>query len=527
MRRRRWSFDYDVEGMLWLRVARASALVEAGRAGEALQLTEPSGEPPGSEPDASGAMPWLMIIRARGLHDLGRRDEELELRRRLLDDDSGSGELRPGLAYASYVLGLELGERPRLEQAAEVYAELAADPYEGGRWNRFYDGLVRLALGEEGGAGSIAEVLESFRAAGDLDEVADELARLQPKAPDPVRPAIEELRRAAVQRRATARVLTRREELSDRLDDPRTRAGARMALARLAREEHDWTAAVDAAEELHAGLPPATWGALAQATAGSAYDDAYEHGHEGALAELERSARLAARAGVPELQGDILCVLVVLRLREGEPEAAQQALDAALEGFASTGADAAAEAWNRLGTIAADAPELWALDALRWPRDRGGEQWLHVADRLEPLTDGPMQEPPHDPRPVVRLGEALIPRHTGPEWSLFSTHMPAMRERVHGATGIAAPGARFRGADDLTPSEYAIVLAGLQARRGIVGGTPSPDAREPIELVIEALEEVVSANLDQFVALDDVRDLLADAGAGSRSSAPRRCASRR
>ena len=111
---------------------------------------------------------------------------------------------------------------------------------------------------------------------------------------------------------------------------------------------------------------------------------------------------------------------------------------------------------------------------------------------------------------MVRLGDALIPEDTGPSWPLFTTLMPALRDRVRDETGITVPGTHFTDGPHLAPSEFEISIAGLAAERASV----PTEATDPIVFVVDRLEVSLRRRLEQFVTLDDAMELLAGAADG-------------
>lgn len=157
---------------------------------------------------------------------------------------------------------------------------------------------------------------------------------------------------------------------------------------------------------------------------------------------------------------------------------------------------------------------------------------------------------------AVEISEALLPQGTSENWPLLKTHIPEMRERIRAETGVRVPGVRIRGnAGDLPPDAYIIMLdevplvmgsvrpemrfcpspaedlraAGIDGRGLIEADNPLTGdpgcwiARrwwaqcernglslwaEPLVFVVHHLEALLRENLDNFLGVQAVSNLL-------------------
>jgi tetratricopeptide (TPR) repeat protein len=69
---------------------------------------------------------------------------------------------------------------------------------------------------------------------------------------------------------------------------------------------------------------------------------------------------------------------------------------------------------------------------------------------------------------ALELGNALVAEDTSPEWSLFKTYIPGMRDSIRQGLGIIVPGVRVRSAPALAPGGYVIKLDEATEARGEV-----------------------------------------------------------
>ena len=246
--------------------------------------------------------------------------------------------------------------------------------------------------------------------------------------------------------------------------------------------------------------------------------------------QLEAALEAAAEAAQPSAAAGAEALLALALLRLGDDGGARAAAERAVSGFTlEGGADPLELFWQECGPVAfcvqsgrstsCSAPEIdeaWATGRRFYAARYLPSLWAWRAG----------SEPDHDPRPAIRLGDALIPQDTGPSWPLFSTLMPALRDRVRDETGIIVPGALFLDGPNLTPAEFEISIAGLAAER-----SPVPaQGIDPMVFVVDRLEEALRTRLEQFVTLDDAMELLKgapDGGERCRPTAPASSAWRR
>ncbi len=60
---------------------------------------------------------------------------------------------------------------------------------------------------------------------------------------------------------------------------------------------------------------------------------------------------------------------------------------------------------------------------------------------------------------AIEIGQRLIPEGPDTDWTLFTTYLPAMRDRIEKELGVRVPGVRIRGNEvDMPPESYLIML---------------------------------------------------------------------
>ena len=428
--------------------------------------------------------------------------------------------------WALYTLSREGSDRATLERAAKVLPEIEEDPFD--RWAPVNAGLVRLGTGDAGGAAQLRSGLQRIYLPDDLRELIDDVVALRRVAGAELHSVLDECKDEIDARAAAARLPSPEEELDARDGEAGAELAAGLARVRLQHEASDWRGALAAAKAVdgHASTRRLLAVRVLTEATDAAYDSLLIGGADWPAEQLEAALEASEAASEPAAAARTEALLALARLRAGDTAGAREAAQRAVAAMAPYPGDPRAAFWRACGSAVLGADEPWALDDLLLPApeitdDRAIGHTFPAARHLPSLQAWSADaEPVHDPRPVVRLGDALIPEDTGPSWHLFSTLMPAMRERVVEETGIAIPGTSYRDGPHLTPAEFEITIAGLAAERAPV----PPDAADPIASVVERLEIALRRRLGQFVTLDDAMDLLAGAPEGERGPPAERAA---
>jgi tetratricopeptide (TPR) repeat protein len=510
--RDRTNSAYLDELLVWL-------YAETDRAREAVELIEPLIVASAEDRDLVS----LLDLRAKCYRRLGDTAAEAA------DADSILAAYRadvPGderaYARAQTVLGLARQERARLEKALAVLEPLEKDRFENDAALLGQLGVVQLSLGDlEKGRRLTHEALERSQRASEQDEIVDGLELLAESAPASLHEVVRRLRVDADRAREIARPLSAQKEIESVLDTPGIEVAAGLALNRLQREACDWTAAVPTRRGLSEALRESEYRALVQQTVQELLEDADNRIRAGdfkdAYSRLEAASAALTEKDLPSLEGELLARFVAVRANEGDYQRASESLAAAVQRFTNAGSpDPLMDCWEACAGLMPGSAEVWKLDelahSLHCASNREGEARTLAIVRHLPALEGldALDEPVHDPRAVVHLGEALIPVDTGPSWPLLATYMPEMRERVRRLTGVSVPGARFRVGWDLAPAEYQIVLAGLSGERALVPSGAFDADKDPVWFVVESLETFLQRNLATLVSAAEVIAMVAD-----------------
>jgi tetratricopeptide (TPR) repeat protein len=170
---------------------------------------------------------------------------------------------------------------------------------------------------------------------------------------------------------------------------------------------------------------------------------------------------------------------------------------------------------------------------------------------------------------VLEIGNGLIPEDTSNNWALFKTYIPEMHDRLLNELGIRVPSVRVRGNNNLGATDYAMLLgenplpleAGsvhldkrfcaappaqlrtldileadlVEATNPLTGGPGCWVAPkywdvvkqhglelwdEPLVFVIHHLEAVLRRNLNNFVGVQEIEQLLETWGESKRGTKP-------
>lgn len=528
--------------------------------------------------------PWLQVVAALSA---GKPDDAGRWLASVLECPVQPGDLRHMLVDLE-CLDVLLGGRAGSGRGGQPQATLEKAP---GWLGRLVGGLVAAT---DRAALRIAASAPAKRARTNARRRLAELRSGLSK--DPIDKVRAELLRAM--RRLEAEPRTPTGDAADALaelaaisaqDMPRAqmRVAVQARTAALLAEAGRWAEAADAYRELAADPTPFLEATTALRTVRSSVRQKAERrlrrGERGAAADLaELVIELGPdRAGPADSLVDDTAVHALTLVLTGRPAgpAVARALDAARAADEPDPARSLATRWLRLmpdsaaywtvedtlralrGT--ADIPEN-DLDAARAELCSFLDQRFHAADRdtKDPLS--PAATPV-----AVELGHDLVPAVAYSDyasWSLFKTHIPALRERLKEQTGVKVPGIRVRtNPARVEAGEYALLLEEVVVGRGTTAAacafvrdvstlppgteivtagvdplTGSPGAwidrqgaarlrehgvplwEEAIEYVMADLERCLRANLGAFLRLDHVEWLLHDGDAEARGKLAKR-----
>jgi hypothetical protein len=232
---------------------------------------------------------------------------------------------------------------------------------------------------------------------------------------------------------------------------------------------------------------------------------------ESAIGRREPVAADEVRAALDEtVELDPATRFAVALLTEPSERAAETWLERGVSGADASVAGRLLE--ERIAAIEPDAQSWWRLhDALSARADSaGGAGPAFATVRSELLASlreiagfGTFTEPPDERRPItLALGPDVIPEDPGPHWVVFSTMLPAARERVLESTGCDMPAVTVmpdrRRRDVLRLLFYGAPLCALRLPETAPG---SPDA---LEFAIAQLEQFVRDHLGDGVSIPDV-----------------------
>jgi Flp pilus assembly protein TadD len=491
---------------------------ETNRARDGIELIEPLISESSDEPDLIS----LLDLRMRCYRRAGDSAAEAADAERIVAAYQADvpGDER---AYASALtlLALEHEDPAQLDEALTVLEGVRQDRFEQDATLFGQLGIVQLARGDhEEGRRLVHLGLDHCDQTSAVDEIAYGLDLLAARGPASLRQVVEELRADADRACTAVRPRSPQEEVESSAASGGPELPAGLTLTRLAREAGDWPPAVSSAQSMASGFPEAEYRALVHQLVSGLLEDADEllragdPEHAKSRLDIARGA-LSADMDMPSLEAELVARIVALHTGEGEHERAAKCLASALELFERAGSpDPLMDCWKRSAQLMPGSGEIWQLDDLaRALEGENSARTLAIVRHLPELEGlDPLDEPIHDPRPVVRIGEALIPADTGPNWPLMSTYMPEMRERVRRDTGVSVPGSRFRAGRDITPGEYQIVLAGLSGERALARpqGSESNGGRDPIEYVVDGLEMFLKRHLAELVSAGDVIDMVSE-----------------
>src|SRR5262249_44049749 len=149
--------------------------------------------------------------------------------------------------------------------------------------------------------------------------------------------------------------------------------------------------------------------------------------------------------------------------------------------------------WRRLGGSAGNPPLSAAFEAARNALGDYLTDFYRLADE-KPALDRLLVATPI----ALELGTKLVPEDAGDDWSLLTSQLPTMRNRVREKTGVRVPGVRvWLNETDWMSDCYRILLDEIPVVLGTVNPgkryTPaSPAALERIGIPAEAVEEAAN-----------------------------------
>jgi tetratricopeptide (TPR) repeat protein len=511
-----------------------------------------------------------------------------------LRDDRRRGAPKMLIAWAGYQLatvGPEFSEHV-LRQATALFERLC---HRGERFqftqpeNLGNLGLCKLALGDlDGGAALLERQISLLSLPAEFDEIAQDLRDLRgrsavwPHATDLCQ-TLDVLDESL--KRGRARRLPRRRsewELARALPTPSepTDVAAIAATAGLARLAVAAGRLGSAAKHYRRLLrdpddrfpeAAAALRRIGKRLVDSADQSARAENHRIAARRYAQAVAVLTEPGVgdDELLGPLRAKQFLAALGTGAERSAAKALAAAVDHLTATGS---AQAYYEIGAagidVTAHLPAYWSADAritAFFARDANGIDPGGAAEIREGLRQYLMtildpDDPVVDDRlPVVKpiqldIGAALVADNTGPEWSLFKTYIPGMRDAIERDLGFTTPGVRVsQGA--FADDEYVIKLDEAAVARGrvelakrwcpraapdlVAAGVAEdllmdePDPRdgsrgcwvtqeawptveaaglpleaEPLEFVIHDLEAVLRRNAAEFIDLQKTEELL-------------------
>jgi tetratricopeptide (TPR) repeat protein len=346
----------------------------------------------------------------------------------------------------------------------------------------FQFATIREHISRWRNAAAVGEVVERAR----LKAIArsEILLRLQPQSPEAERAhAAEELRRVLAD-------LVPLEAAGGCAE-----IGALSGLARLRASTEQTLEAAGIYQQLQRSelerFPEAYLGVAAcidvlQAGADRLVADGQPAEAERRLLQIATLVREALSNDLPR-QAAFSCRLACVRLELGNPMDARENFAAALRSYRAAGvSDAGASLGVTCRSLLHGIESYWTLDAnwCAWREEpQAGEhrnELIAAGRELAGYLDEVLQlaEQPNDSRSslvtpiVLEIGPLFIPSDTGPEWTLFKTLIPEMKQRIADQLGLALPGVRVRpiaGEQD----SYSILLDEIP----VTGGRVDPGSR--------------------------------------------------
>lgn len=480
------SQDPDVRPNLWALEQRAEY---RGRGGD-VEGSRADYESVAASYDPARRLEWPQV--AYAAYRVGRLAHAKELLTKLIDDPSGDAfMLRFTLAMCELRLGnAAVGERLALEalrwpHAPRVLEELRIDA-------EAVASDASVAQGSRSVAARLVLEIERLHEAGDAFSPERELQIM----------------------------------LGTHGSDPAVAAAVSIALGRTHRMQARWPEAAQAYADAQAARPGGIESAagmravladlvrhLQQQSAGGARPGAEEWAAGREIAERHLPDE-------PAMQATLAACEEAALILDGRAEAGLEAIGAAVTAVGGEAEAVGSAIASACGMVSTGPSDLWRIRqvlAERGDREPSDDNpWRHAvesADRaIQEQTGLAGGSPvPADLRPVVRIGEALVPEDTGPQWILFTHYLPALRARVESDTGVTGPGIFFRRKPGDLGSGYEIVLDGIVQASGEVElgrrFSPAPPQRLsdlgiPAERLIEA-PDPVTGKLGAWIAEDD------------------------
>ena len=414
-------------------------------------------------------------------------------------------------AWVAYVLGAiyALDQQNLLDEAMRRFKKLLNNPLDAPSAHRNL-GLCYLARGDSQ-QGDLDQALHHFRLGiqeakrlPELDGVLVNLSDLQkaqsvPTQAPTVQKVIREVQRLIGERRSALQQPSspeaELESLVEKLDGTKKKSwdwiGAQAGLARLYAEHQSWIEAAEIYERLiqqprrfphaHVGLRQAIEGLRDEGNAQMKVGEL-----SAAEQRFRRALDLITRIlpADPGAQADLQACIGYARFEQSDAEGARREFSEALEQYRQSGASSPGE---EVGSVCRsflrDVLRYWRLDA-EWAAMAGEENDAALRNDLAAARDAlagyldelyqlaKAVEPEEALRPIVlELGQGLIPPDAAENWrswSLFSTYVPEMRDRIKMQTGVEMPGVRVRGNDALAEAEYVIQLDEMPLVKGSV-----------------------------------------------------------
>ena len=328
------------EPTVWIALSAAWALCESGQHREALAAVDRTRERT-DDPDLAEAQQSLLGLRARCLRRLGEDDEERATLSELAAVTDGDAESVTDRAWALYMLGRGGRDQALVDQAAELLEGVTTDDLFD-RWGPLTAALVRLAVGDAGGAEGIRRGFDRLRTESEFRELSDDVAELRPGAGAELGRVIDELIAEIDARAAAARTVpSPEEELDEREGEPGARLALGLAQARLRRAAGDWPGSLEVARA-HAGDADTrrrlAERVLTEAVA-AARDLLGDGDAETPREQLEAALEAAAEASLPAAAAEAEALLALALLRLGDEGGARAAAKRAVSGFAALDGD--------------------------------------------------------------------------------------------------------------------------------------------------------------------------------------------
>lgn len=474
----------------WLSGVKAFVLLYLGRLSEAAELINGVVR---VLPDQLWSLDLRAEIYRRHGDPVTSLDQYAEVWKRRQDPRYANPENLSVFANAAYYLGIlpDPVVPAKIEEAVEIYEHLTD------KWMRLESnsslGMCQLVLGklEEGER----SVLKGIRAAAnkrvvnnaqyDIEELRRWSAKLAHQSQ--LLPILDRLGIAAQARLAEIDPLPTAEQQLAQLANEQDITGGwattaiHAGLARLYVEQERWQEAVLVYERLLAapvGFPEARipLNTYVERQLRQCDELLQKDQFSEAAEKLAPTFALAHLRDEPLQRSAILSRLALACCGEGDAEAFHRHLEGALAAYRDGGGARPGEALGQTlaGRVTAPGLLYWRLDdtlqgLAQTPGIDAGlrDDLTQVQDALRAYLDGFYQlagDAAKDLDSIVQpigfdIGYTLVPEDTSTTgWSLFTTYIPQMRERITKATGIPLPGVRARGNTSLPRGVYLIDL---------------------------------------------------------------------